>query len=31
MPTSNDRNTLSVAGFDTATPDLISQFAAGSL
>lgn len=27
----NDRGTLSVAGFDTATPNLISQFAAGSL
>jgi 60 kDa SS-A/Ro ribonucleoprotein len=27
----NDKGTLSVAGFDTATPDLISQFAAGSL
>ncbi len=27
----NDKGTLSVAGFDTATPNIISQFAAGAL
>ena len=27
----NDQGTLSVAGFDTATPNIISQFAVGRL